>query len=83
MTRYTTKHQWRMRESEEGEWVRYDEHQKLIEDYEARDLFTWGLMRKEQILTDHLETRVRALYIVLMVTYGAIVAKLIAWSLGL
>ena len=90
MTRYTTKHFWRMTESEEGEWVRHDEHQKLIEDYKAQEQFTWDLMREEQVrkwkamgLSEHLDARVRALYIVLMGTYGVIVAKLIGWSLGL
>ena len=90
MTRYTTKHFWRMKESEEGEWVRYDEVSSKIEyllskleEANEYNKLTWLAYSKEYRSADHLETRVRALYIVLMVTYGAIVAKLIVWSLGL
>ena len=32
MTRYTTKHFWRMTESDNGEWVRYED---LIKGYDA------------------------------------------------
>ena len=30
MTRYTTKHFWQMKESDQGEWIRYDEHKKGV-----------------------------------------------------
>lgn len=104
MNRYTTKHFWRMTESEEGEWIRHEEHQKLIEDakqliedykkliedYKAQEQFTWELMQEEQVrkwkamgLAEHLSHRVHVLYIILMATYGVIVAKLIVWSLGI
>ena len=90
MNRYTTKHFWRMKESEQGEWVRHDEHQKLIEDHKAQEQFTWDLMREEQVrkweamgLAEHLRDRIYVLSAVFVVTYVVIVAKLIVWSLGI
>lgn len=86
-----------MTESEEGEWIRHEEHQKLIEDYKklikdykAQEQFTWELMQEEQVrkwkamgLAEHFSHRVHVLYIILMTTYGVIVAKLIGWSFWL
>jgi uncharacterized protein YlxW (UPF0749 family) len=34
MQRYTTKHQWRMKEAEDGQWVRYSEIEELQADLE-------------------------------------------------
>lgn len=79
-----------MTESEDGEWVRHEDYKKLIEDYKAQEQFTWELMQEEQARkwkaqdeVEFLWLRVRVLNGVLMATYGGIVAKLIAWSLGL
>jgi|LakMenE18May11ns_1017448.scaffolds.fasta_scaffold9036484_1 hypothetical protein len=34
MERYSTKHQWRMKEAEDGQWVRYSEVEELQADLE-------------------------------------------------
>ncbi len=34
MERYSTKHQWRMKEAEDGDWVRYSEVEELQADLE-------------------------------------------------
>ena len=94
MTRYTTKHFWRMEESEQGEWVQYDEHEKETERLRMecdsyRSMYRntldefHNITKKYHKEQSHYETRVNILYYVLMATYGAIVAKLIGWSLGL
>jgi len=97
VNRYTTKHQWRMTESEQGEWVRYEDYNNATEILRSeRDSYREFYREahndycnmtkeyyKEQRLADYLETRVRALCIVLMATYGGIVAELIVWSFGL
>ena len=87
MNRYTTKHFWRMEDSEEGEWVRYEEHQKLIEiynrQYKSAHKHIAKLDNSFKKYSRHLESRLLVLFYVLMATYGVIVAKLIGWSLGL
>ena len=90
MNRYTTKHFWRMKESEQGEWVRYDEYQKLIENHKAQEKFTLGLLQVEidskweaQDEVEFLWLRVRVLTGVLIVNFIVFVAQLIGWSLGL
>lgn len=98
MTRYTTKHFWRMEESEEGEWVRYDEFRDETErlrmerdSYHERykdtlNEYCTDMTKnyyKKQNLTDHYRFRVGVLFTVLMGTYGIVVGKLIGWSLGL
>jgi hypothetical protein len=79
-----------MTESEEGEWVRYGEYKEIVELVSMeRDSYR-ELYREEQFskweamgLAEHLNYRVHVLNIILMATYGGIVAKLIGWSLGL
>ena len=34
MERYSTKHQWRMKEAEDGQWIRYSEVEELQADLE-------------------------------------------------
>lgn len=46
MIRYTTKHQWRMKESEAGEWVRFSEVEILKAEHEEEIAF-----REDQIDT--------------------------------
>jgi len=90
MNRYTTKHFWRMAESEQGEWVRYEDYK------EETDILRMGrdsyreLYREEQVskweemgLAEHLRDRIYGLSVVLVVTYVVIVAELIGWSFGL
>ena len=84
MTRYTTKHFWRMKESEQGEWIRYEEHQKLLEDYYKLDesyINKWEAMAIKSIR--HLELRLRVLFWLVMVASAYAIACLIGWSLGL
>ena len=88
MTRYTTKHFWRMEESEEGEWVRYEEHQKLIEDYykiyykiDKSYIDRWESMAIKSIR--HLESRLLVLFWLVMGAAAYAIARLIGWSLGL
>ena len=97
MTRYTTKHFWRMTESDNGEWVRYDEFKKETERLRMerdsyrelykeanKDHFDMSLhYYKEQRLSDHYKFWVDFLSLVLMATYVVIVGRLIWWSLGL
>lgn len=79
-----------MKESEQGEWIRYDEYQKLIENHKAQEQSSWWSLREEQVrkweamgLADHLRDRIYVLSAVFVVTYVVIVAKLIVWSLGI
>ena len=79
-----------MEDSEEGEWIRYDEHKKEVERLKTNcDLYRemnkdmYLKYEKEYRLANHLTDRVNILFFVLMATYGAIVGKLIGWSLGL
>ena len=93
MIRYTTKHFWRMTESDNGEWVRYEEFDWLQRGRDAyREMYKDTLnnycamtkkYHEEQRLSDHYRFRVGVLFTVLMGTYGAIFGKLIVWSLGL
>ena len=90
MTRYTTKHFWRMIESEEGEWIMYSDYEKSRDGWRKHvkhigDLYISEMKRniKLERENDHYTNRMLVLYYVLMATYGVIVAKLIAWSLGL
>ena len=85
-----------MTESEEGEWVRYEDYKEETEilrmerdSYRAMygDTFDnyCAMTRnyyKEQSLSSDYRFRVGVLNLVLMATYGVIVAKLIVWSLG-
>lgn len=93
MNRYTTKHFWRMTESEQGEWVRYEELERLrMERDSYRELYREahkdyngliGQYYKEYRLTDRYRFRVRVLTGVLIVNFIVFVAELIGWSFGL
>ena len=94
MNRYTTKHFWRMTKSEQGEGVRYDEYKNETERLRMerdsyRDMYRntldefCNITKKYHKEQSHYETRIDVLFFVLMGTYGAIVGKLIVWSLGL
>ena len=90
MIRYTTKHFWRMTESEEGEWVRYGEYKEETERLRMeRDSYR-ELYREEQVskweemgLAEHLRDRIYALSVILIVNFIVFVAELIGWSFGL
>jgi len=89
--RYTTKHFWRMEESEQGEWIMYSDYEKKSRDGWQKhvkhigDLYISEMKRniKLERENDHYTNRMLVLYYVLMATYGAIVGKLIGWSFGL
>lgn len=83
MTRYTTKHFWRMEESEQGEWIRYEEHQKLLEDYYELDKFTDEFRAGAARYFRHLQLRLLVLFWLVIGTAACEIAKLIFWSLGL
>jgi hypothetical protein len=93
MNRYTTKHFWRMTESEEGEWVRYEELERLrMERDSYRELYREANKDhcdmalhylKAQRLAIRYKFRVIVLTGVLIVNFIVFVAKLIGWSLGL
>ena len=90
MQRYTTKHFWRMKESEDGEFVRHEDAKLLLEDYKAQERFLYN-MYKEELLKKweehkkvrHLQRRVNAMFYIIMVMMGLAVGKLIGWSFGL
>jgi len=89
MQRYTTKHFWRMKESEQGEFVRYEDVE-----YETKtnaQLFknVWTDLinirhenKQAQALVDHLQERVWVLFLISAVSIGCAVVRLILWSLG-
>ena len=97
MNRYTTKHFWRMTESEQGEWIRYEDYKEeteilRMERDSYRELYREthndyngliGQYYKEYRLTDHYKFRVHVLTWVLIVNFIVFVAKLIGWSFGL
>jgi hypothetical protein len=74
MQRYTTKHLWRMKESEQGEFVRYEDAKQLLDEHIANESFIYNFYK---------QVRVGALYCITMVMMGIVVAKLIGWGLGL
>lgn len=90
MQRYTTKHLWRMKESEQGEFVRYEDvkndckikdamRQKLWNDY----IKTQHDLKEAYKLNDNLQLRVNVLFCIVMAFGGITVGQLIRWSLGL
>jgi type IV secretory pathway component VirB8 len=90
MQRYSTKHFWRMKESEQGEFVRYEDSKQVIDDYIAQEQLMYEHYKEEQArkweerrLVVHLRDRVNAMFCVTMVMMGLAVGKLIGWSLGL
>lgn len=87
MNRYTTKHFWRMKESDEGEWVRYEEYQQLIEDYDKTNKFNHVFIAKlyanARKYSRHLELRLLVLFSLVMGIATYTIIDLILWSLGL
>jgi len=90
MQRYTTKHFWRMKESEQGEFVRYEDAKQLLDDYKAQEQWMYDMYKeeqqekwKEQRLVLHLRNRVDVMYYIVMAMMGGAVGKLIGWSFGL
>ncbi len=89
MQRYTTKHFWRMKESDQGEFVRYEDveqenkinarlYSNLWNDYVNGIHET----RQAHVLVDHLQERVCILFLISAVSIGCTVVRLILWSLG-
>jgi hypothetical protein len=86
-----------MKESEQGGFVRYDEHKEEIErlrmerdsyrrmynDLRDAHCAMFKNYHDEQKLSDHLRLRVGILFTVLMAVMGMVVGKLIVWSLGI
>ena len=97
MNRYTTKHFWRMAESEEGEWIRYEDYKEETERLRMerdsyRELYTEANKDhcdmalhylKAQRLAVRYKFRVRVLTGVLIANFIVFVATLIGWSFGL
>jgi hypothetical protein len=90
MQRYSTKHFWRMKESEQGEFVRYEEAKQLLDDYKAQEKLMYDMYKDEQErkweerrLVVHLRGRVTAMFFIIMALMGIVVGKLIGWSLGI
>ena len=97
MNRYTTKHFWRMTESEQGEWIRYEDYKEeteilRMERDSYRELYREANKDhcdmalhylKAQRLAVRYKFMVHGLTVVLIVNFIVFVAKLIGWSLGL
>ena len=90
MQRYTTKHFWRMKESEQGEFVRYEDSKQVIDDYIAQEQLMYEHYKEEQArkweerrLVVHLRDSVAAMFFIIMAMMGCTVARLILWSFGL
>jgi hypothetical protein len=90
MQRYSTKHFWRMKESEDGEFVRYEdvEQENKINARLYNNLwndYVNGIYENKQThaLVEHLQDRVAAMFFIIMVMMGMVVGKLIGWSFGL
>ena len=89
MKRYSTKHFWRMKESEQGEFVQYEEAKQLLDDYKAQEKLMYDMYKEEQErkweerrLVVHLRGRVTAMFFIIIIMTGLAVARLILWSLG-
>ena len=91
MQRYTIKQIWRsMKESNEGEFVRYEGVKQLLDDYKKAEQYMYERYKEEQEKkweerrkVKHLEVRVRVLYCIIMAMMGVVLSKLIGWSLGI
>ncbi len=90
MQRYTIKHFWRMKESEDGEFVRYEdvEQENKINARLYNNLwndYVNGIYENKQThaLVEHLRDRVNAMFIIIIIMTGLAVGKLIEWSFGL
>lgn len=90
MQRYTTKHFWRMKESDQGEFVRHEdvEQEKKINARLYNNLwndYVNGIYENKQThaLVEHLRDRVNAMLSLIIIMTGLAVGKLILWSFGL
>lgn len=91
MQRYTIKQIWRsMKESNEGEFVRYEDVKQLLDDYKEAEKYMYERYKEEQEKkweerrkVKHLEVRVRVLYCTIMAMMGVVLSKLVMWSFGL
>jgi hypothetical protein len=90
MQRYTTKHFWRMKESEQGEFVRHEdvEQENKINARLYNNLwndYVNGIYENKQThaLVEHLRDRVNAMFCIIIIMTGLAVGKLIGWSFGL
>lgn len=89
MQRYTTKHFWRMKEAEQGEFVRHEdvEQENKINARLYNNLwndYVNGIYENKQThgLVEHLRDRVNAMFCIIIIMTGLAVGKLILWSLG-
>jgi len=89
MIRYTTKHFWRMKESEQGEFVSYEDVEYEIKTNARLFKILWNDLINERhenkqarALVDHLQDRVLVLFVISAVSIGCTVVRLILWSLG-
>jgi hypothetical protein len=90
MQRYTIKQTWRsMKESSEGEFVRYEDVEYEIKTNARLFNIQWNALINERhknkqarALVDHLQKRVLVLFAISAVSIGCTVVRLILWSLG-
>jgi hypothetical protein len=90
MQRYTTKHFWRMKESEDGEFVRYEDVEYETKTNAQLFKIVWTDLinvkhehRQAHALVEHLLSRVVVMFYIIMAMMGLAVGKLIEWSFGL
>ena len=90
MQRYSTKHFWRMKESEQGEFVRYEDAKQLLDEYIANERFMYDMFKEEQEMkwderrnVRYLRDRVNAMFCIIIIMTSLAVGKLIGWSFGL
>jgi uncharacterized membrane protein len=90
MQRYATKHFWRMTESEQGEFVRYEdvEQENKINARLYNNLWNDWINTSQEViqardLIEHLLSRVVVMFCIIMAMMGMVVGNLIVWSLGL
>lgn len=90
MQRYSTKHFWRMKESEQGQFVRYEDVEYEIKTNARLFNTLWNDLinakhenKQAHDLVEHLRDRVNVMYCIIMVMMGMVVGKLIGWSFGL
>jgi hypothetical protein len=87
MQRYSTKHFWRMKESEDGEFVRYDDAKQLLDEYEK---LMYDMYKEEQEMKWEERRKVRYFRYKVYVMYCIIIGMLsiafvalVRWSFGL
>ncbi len=90
MQRYSTKHFWRMKESEQGEFVRYEDAKQLLDEYIANEKFMYDMYKEEQEMKWEERRKVRYFRYKVYVMYCIIIGMLsiafvalVRWSFGL